>query len=240
MPTAAPDDAATVAAPTDARLLAVAERLFAEHGIDAVSVRSITIEAGANIAAVHYHFGSKLDLIRALVQRRVAEVNSTRLEMLRALASAPSITARDVAEVWVRPLAQLALDPDRRSYLGFLVALDNAGPELRAMAGSVFRPHFARIDDALERALPQLDAPARRFRFGLLTATAMRTLADLGAAAGPWHVARAPIAHDAVIDALVDALTGLLEGPSPVRAAPTTTTTTTTGARRRPTPRGTP
>lgn len=216
MATAAPDDATTLDAdqPTDERLLAVAERLFARHGIDAVSVRSITIEAGANIAAVHYHFGTKLDLIRALVQRRVDEVNATRLQLLRELERASRITPRDIAELWVRPLAQLALDPARRSYLGFVVALDNAGPELQAMAGSVFRPHFARIDEALERALPDLDTATRRFRFTLLISTAMRTLADLTAASAPWRSTRTASTPDSVIDALVDALTGLLTGPT--------------------------
>jgi AcrR family transcriptional regulator len=214
--------------PTDIRLLEVAERLFAEHGIDAVSLRSITIEAGANIAAVHYHFGTKLDLVRALVERRVDEVNAERLTMLREIERAGTVTARDIAELWIRPLARLALDEHRRSYLGFIAALDNAGPELRAMAGSVFRPHFARLDGALERALPHLDVATRRFRFTLLTATSMRALADLDAAAAPWRSVRCPATHDDVVDALVDALTGLLTGPPeperPARAAGARTT----------------
>lgn len=211
-------DAAGVEAPalsTEERLLTVAERLFAEHGIDAVSVRAITIEAEANIAAVHYHFGTKLDLVRALVERRVGEVNAHRLELLRALDAAPTIGPRDIATVWVQPLARLALDTDRRSYLGFLVALTNSGPELRAMAGNVFRPHFTRIDAALERALPDVDPATRRFRFAMLTDTATRSLADLHAAAAPWRHARAPVSDIAVIEALLDALTGLLAGPPP-------------------------
>ena len=56
------DAAVLVAEPasdTKSRLLRVAERLFAEHGFDGVSVRQLTAAAGVNLAAVNYHFGSK-------------------------------------------------------------------------------------------------------------------------------------------------------------------------------------
>src|SRR4051794_20840506 len=39
------------------RLLDAAERLFAEHGYQATTMRGLTAEAAANIAAVNYHFG---------------------------------------------------------------------------------------------------------------------------------------------------------------------------------------
>jgi AcrR family transcriptional regulator len=40
------------------RLLDTAERCFAEHGYQATTMRAVTTEAAANIAAVNYHFGS--------------------------------------------------------------------------------------------------------------------------------------------------------------------------------------
>jgi AcrR family transcriptional regulator len=199
---------------TDERLLAVAERLFAANGIDAVSVRSITIEAEANIASVHYHFGTKIDLVRALVERRVDEVNADRRVRLRALDRQSAINARDVASVWIEPLARLALDPARRAYLGFIVALNNAGPAMQSIADDVFRPHYPRLDAALERALPGIDTPVRRFRFTLAVHMSMRALADLSHTAAPWRSERRPIDDRALIDAIIDAFTGLLEGPS--------------------------
>src|ERR1700722_962748 len=63
---------------TPERLLDVAERLLAKRGLDAVSVRDITESAGANTAAVHYHFGSKLDLVGAILERRAARVGRRR------------------------------------------------------------------------------------------------------------------------------------------------------------------
>ena len=195
---------------TEERLLDVAERMFAEKGIDAVSVRSITMAAGANVAAVHYHFGNKQELIRALLARRVDEVNRHRLELLRALEAAPAVTPRDIAEVWIRPLARLALDPERRSYAGFIVALQNSSPEISALATKSFQPHFARIDAALARALPDVDVTVRHFRFGLLTSTANRALADLDGLSTSWKRKRLAIDYDAVVEQLIEAVAGLL------------------------------
>ena len=45
-------------------LLLAAERLFAQQGFQGASLRAITQEAGANLASVNYHFGSKEGLIR--------------------------------------------------------------------------------------------------------------------------------------------------------------------------------
>ena len=60
----------------------VAERLFAEEGFEAVSLRHITAEAEANLAAVHYHFGSKEALIITVVQRWLRPLNAKRLRLL--------------------------------------------------------------------------------------------------------------------------------------------------------------
>ncbi len=52
---------------TVAALLAVGRRLFAQHGYDATSVRRLTADAGANLGAVTYHFGSKQALYHAVL-----------------------------------------------------------------------------------------------------------------------------------------------------------------------------
>lgn len=69
---------------TPARLLDAAESLFAEHGVDGASMRQIAHKAGANLAACHYHFGSKEGLVRAVFQRRLSELNAARLAALSA------------------------------------------------------------------------------------------------------------------------------------------------------------
>src|SRR5437879_7136412 len=56
-------------------ILAAAERLFAEHGVVAVSNRQVSEAAGqGNNAAVGYHFGTKTDLVRAIEQKHRASI----------------------------------------------------------------------------------------------------------------------------------------------------------------------
>jgi AcrR family transcriptional regulator len=69
---------------TKNRILDAAEKLFAEHGYDATSLRVITQAAGVNLAAVNYHFNSKDSLIRAVFSRRLAPLAEQRLSMLDA------------------------------------------------------------------------------------------------------------------------------------------------------------
>ena len=65
-------------AATKQQVLIAAERLFALHGFQNVSVRDITAEAGVNLASVNYHFGSKDALLFDIFRRRTAELNRAR------------------------------------------------------------------------------------------------------------------------------------------------------------------
>ncbi|MCG9682711.1 TetR family transcriptional regulator [Vibrio sp. Isolate23] len=54
---------------TKEKILDVAEALFAEHGFNDTSLRTITSKAGVNLASVNYHFGDKKTLVRAVLNR---------------------------------------------------------------------------------------------------------------------------------------------------------------------------
>ena len=56
----------TIATDTKEQILNVAERQFAEKGYAGTTLRGVIKEAEVNIAAVHYHFGSKEELFIAL------------------------------------------------------------------------------------------------------------------------------------------------------------------------------
>ena len=77
-----PADGDEVEAATKAAVFAAAERLFALHGFQNVSVRDITAEAKVNLASVNYHFGSKDALLFEIFRRRTAELNRERARML--------------------------------------------------------------------------------------------------------------------------------------------------------------
>lgn len=80
----APDEHLTA---TARQLLDVAEREFARHGIEKVSLRELVAASGQrNVSAVSYHFGSRDGLLSALLSRRIWQLNALRLQRLRLLA----------------------------------------------------------------------------------------------------------------------------------------------------------
>jgi len=64
------------------KLLDVAERVFAENGVDGSTIRFITTEAGVNVAAINYYFRSKEDLYEEVVKRRQMPLTAERLRRL--------------------------------------------------------------------------------------------------------------------------------------------------------------
>ncbi|MGE9294465.1 MAG: TetR/AcrR family transcriptional regulator [Puniceicoccales bacterium] len=68
---------------TRERILEAAERHYAERGFDGMSMRALTTEAGVNLAAVNYHFGSKRELIYAIFKERIIPINAERMELLK-------------------------------------------------------------------------------------------------------------------------------------------------------------
>src|SRR6202165_3085969 len=66
--------------PTREKLLEVAEQVFAKHGYQAATIREICVRAGANVAAVNYHFGDKLGLYTEVLEQsaRAAQIEAVR------------------------------------------------------------------------------------------------------------------------------------------------------------------
>ncbi|OJH39920.1 TetR/AcrR family transcriptional regulator [Cystobacter ferrugineus] len=86
-------------------LLVTAERLFAEHGVEAVSNRQVSEAAGqSNNFAVGYHFGSKEDLVVAIVRRHSESIERRRMDMLARVTGSPDL--RDWVSCLVRPTTE--------------------------------------------------------------------------------------------------------------------------------------
>jgi AcrR family transcriptional regulator len=97
---------------TRARLIASAERLFAERSVASVSLNEITRAAEQkNRNAVHYHFGSKEALVQAIFEKHWRPIGQLRRQMLDELAP-KKVRLRDIASVLVRPVAARFDDPD--------------------------------------------------------------------------------------------------------------------------------
>ncbi len=127
----APPAASTGDATRD-RIFASAERLFATRGFADVSVRDITAEAGVNLAAVNYHFGSKDALLLEIFTARSAEVNRARARMLHQANNAHGGQAdlRSILEAMIAPSARWSdRSSDRFVAQQFLIRARSEGTE---------------------------------------------------------------------------------------------------------------
>ncbi len=157
-------------AATKRRLLDVAERLFADQGFDSVSLRAITAEAGANLAAVNYHFGSKESLIAAVIARQVEPINRRRLELLEG-----AVDAREIVAAFVDPVLQEAerSGADGGHFLKLMSRCTAARDEkVSALIAVQFREVVRRFVMAIGDACPGLSAEVVHLRL-LFTAGAM-------------------------------------------------------------------
>jgi AcrR family transcriptional regulator len=139
---------------TKQKILDTAERLFAEQGYDATSLRQIIAAAGVNLAAVHYHFGSKEELLDELVVRRAEPVNRARIALLDRLDAADGPPDLEkVLEAFLLPMSEVAVEnPQFVRLMGRLYA--------EGMMPGISRKHFhgtaIRFLGSLRRALPEL------------------------------------------------------------------------------------
>ncbi len=145
------------------KLLDAAERLFATQGFGAVSLRQIIADADVNVAAVHYHFGSKAELLDAVIMRKAGPVNQERLESLdRVEAEAngsPEVEA--ILGAFMLPMAQTAtLHPQFPKLMG---RMQSEGI-LSEVSNRNFQPLMMRFLRALRKALAHVSDNEFRWR----------------------------------------------------------------------------
>src|SRR3989442_10357534 len=86
-------------------ILTTAERMFAERGVNAVSNRQVSEAAGqGNNTAVGYHFGTKADLVRAIVRKHATGIEEIRARLLAGIGDSTDV--RDWVDCVVRPIPE--------------------------------------------------------------------------------------------------------------------------------------
>jgi AcrR family transcriptional regulator len=202
---------------TTERLILVAERLYADHGLDAVSLRQIAEAAGQkNHAVVQYHFGTKEELLKAIVRYRTEAAQDQRRAALDELeATARQHDVRGLLEAAFVPL--VTSQPPGSNYLRFVVALqpvvlNDIWVEIGDQHGSTSRRITTYLDEALEHVPPKLRAARITRAFDMM----LRAVADhFGGRDGS---ATRGIPDDLFLDELVLSGAAVLEAPLPARA----------------------
>lgn len=172
-------------AATRAKLIAVAERLFADQGIAGVSLNEINRAAQQRHSnACHYHFGSKDGLIQAILDKHVPGIAAERHAMFDAMeAAGEAVLLRDVVHAFVKPVAAKLLDPNGgKEFIRLnaqLVVTHTMAAQNKAPS-----PFIARDTDRLNRKLKaalaeqRLAEPVRRQRLMMAAIMLFHGLAD--------------------------------------------------------------
>jgi AcrR family transcriptional regulator len=201
------------AAATRDRILDVAERLFAERGVVAVSNRQIGETAGqGNNSVVGYHFGGRSELVLAILRRHAAAVEQLRADLLTRVG--PGSALHDWVGCLVRPLPTHLAGLGGQSWHARFLAQASNEPTLRAViaADATASPSLQRAREGMFRLLPAFPAEVRAERGEMsrmlvvhMCAEHERALQDgVGAPGHTWETAAAR---------LVDAIVGLWLAP---------------------------
>jgi AcrR family transcriptional regulator len=171
--------------PTKEKLMDAAEQLFARRGFHGTSVRDITGAAGVDLALVNYHFGSKKQLLAAVIERRGQVLNQERLQRLAAerLRAAPDPPSTEsVVDAFLDPIL------DRLSHAGAgwhsyfsLLAYVNNSPEWgRKLMTTTFDDVVREFIKAVMASLPDASPEDVFWGYNFLTGALTLSLAETG------------------------------------------------------------
>jgi AcrR family transcriptional regulator len=194
-------------------IMATAERMFAERGVHEVSNRQISEAAGqGNNTAVGYHFGTKTDLVRAIVRKHAEPVEERRRELLAELGADPEV--RDWVTVLVRSATDHMGSLGTPSWLARFSAQLMNDPALREIQLQESRssPSLTRVVDGLASRLADLPPEVRLERGDMARHLIIQMTAEFELALAEGRpTVRAT--WEEMTAGLIDGIVGLLTAP---------------------------
>ena len=161
------------------------EQLFADHGWNAVSIRTIVAAADVNLAALHYHFGSKERLLAEIFAARAKPIVHERMRLLAEIelsGETPPALER-ILEAFIRPALTIGADPrfGGRAFVKLRARLATEPDTVsRKILASAFDESSKEFLKALGSALPQIPHADLEWRFHFMLGAMFYTMADAG------------------------------------------------------------
>jgi AcrR family transcriptional regulator len=201
------------ASSTQEAILKAAERLYAEHGMFAVSNRQVSEAAGqGNNAAVGYHFGTKTDLVRAIEQKHRASID--RLLERMVAETGGSAELRDWVACLVSSLTEHLAQLGNPTWYARFAAQALADPAYHKIVikDALASPSLVKVVDGITRSLPDLPMAVVTERNIMARNLMMHTCADFERAFAEG-AAVPRTSWEAVASGLIDAIVGLWLAP---------------------------
>jgi AcrR family transcriptional regulator len=160
-------------------ILDTAERLFAEHGLDATSVRDITGAAGVNLGAITYHFGTKQNLIAAMFNRHFGPSVERTVKLIEEAQQKPA-SIEALLEALIRPIVEGSFSVGEKRNVPFMRLMgrwqSEPSPKIQRLIRSHMQPVFSRFMIAVQHVLPELPAEELFWRIQFVTGATHRAL----------------------------------------------------------------
>jgi AcrR family transcriptional regulator len=170
---------------TSEKLIAAAERLFAERGYSGVSVRMIAAAAGVNWSLLGYYFRGKEGLLSEVYRRHCGDLNSARMRLLqeiRTKGQKPEL--EEILNAFIQPALAVARGEDGETAfirLRAILAAENSAL-LDKLVAENFDVSSTTFIDALRECLPHLTRDEILWRFHFMLGTIYYT------ASGPHRI----------------------------------------------------
>ena len=144
---------------TRERLLDAAERLFADHGYDAVPVRDIAAAADVNVAAINYHFHGKDRLYQDVLRRVITAKRDRNLAAMDAALARDGNDLESIIRVFFRTHFEDTLKTEAgRNFLKLFVReMHHGSPEGLQAIQELLQPMWERVGQAVLAGLPEAD-----------------------------------------------------------------------------------
>ncbi len=213
---------------TRERILDAAEAVFMACGYDGASLRQITGEAEVNLAAGHYHFGSKEALFQAVLNRRLHVLNQERLRVLdemEAKAGGAPLKPSQILDAFFGTLLRMAIaHGDRGQTFLRLIGRTLTEPAefIRTVLSKEFADVLERYKAALFRALPEVPKEEIVWRFHFMLGATSYAIAgtDTLRLVTDWQTGAIDDDLERLLPRLMSFLLGGLRAPLPAAASP--------------------
>ena len=203
---------------TRERLLLTAEKLMGERGINGVSLREITREAGQrNASALHYHFGSRDGLIEAIFEKRMRLIDENRLRLIAEMEKDGRLKdVRNIAEAVVRPISEfLWADDGSVNYIRFLTEMFlSPDMDIDKFVRGRMDAGLRRCFHELQLLLPDMPEAVLRQRFVIMMRAGSFALADIDAHRKRMEQAGRSFDMARAVETLVDMWIGAVSTPA--------------------------
>ncbi len=189
---------------TRERLLDISEQMFADKGVEGVSIRSINSAANLSPGILHYHFGNKDTLLEAIVARRMDEIMQSRKVLIEQIEAATDVNASDIATILVRPLANFVLANQQQghTYVKLIAKLyAERSPILENVNKRYSDIGIAKIPALYAKACPRLSPSQLSLRIGFANHVLLQSACEWLAEARNWQ------ANDSSPDTKISELT---------------------------------